>query len=401
MQISKYKDLYEFEQPQKEKTGDVDFHVHSLGSSDGKYSHDGLVEKAKKLGLKYLSITDHNNLAYVLDFLSRNNLSKYMPYHELGSLKYVPGVEVTCRINDADGLNYKGNPAKIHLLVYAPILTENTPFVRLMRAKHLNDIAYDFGMFVAVAKARDIELDEKCVRMFIEKKRDQISGFSSMGKEDIWDYFSKYHRGVFKSRKSLFDACSEIPQATRLNLDAKEVIDFVHDAGGICVMAHPSSSLARISNPKNAVDIILDYGIDGFEMNCPSMKKNDYDMIKSVCDRHTSKNKIIFTAGTDFHRIVGWRDLARYADFKTKEMQYLYALEVSVLLGELGQLYEAREYNSVTHRRYNGLSRLELEDMATKAEEFVKRNYWEGSVPIFDSVIRSGIPEFECQIKCK
>lgn len=399
MGISDYK-KYKSTLSNEEITGDIDLHVHSLGSSDGKYSHDGLVTRAQELGLEYLSITDHNNLAYVLDFLSRNNLSKYMPYHELGSLKYVPGVEVTCRINDADGLNYKGNPAKVHFLVYCPVLTENIPFVRLMKAKHLNDIAYDFGMFIAVAKARDVELNEKCVRLFIEKKRDQISGFSTMGKEDIWDYFCKYHSGVFKSKKSLFNVCSEIPQTTRLNLDAKEVIDFVHDAGGICVMAHPSSSLARISNPKNAVDIVLDYGIDGFEMNCPSMKKQDYEMIKSVCERHDSRNDIIFTSGTDYHRKVGWRDLGRFADIKTKEMQYLNASDEPVLLKELERLKEAREFHSDTHRRYDDkLSRLELDDRATNAEKFAKNNkYWKDQFPIFDSIIRNGIPEFEKQI---
>ena len=401
MGITDYKkDLYKTLLSLEEKTGDIDLHVHSLGSSDGKYSHDGLVRRAQQLGLKYLSITDHNNLAYVLDFLSRNHLPKNMPYHELDLLKYVPGVEVTCRVNDSGGVNYKGNPAKVHFLVYAPILTKNIPFVKLMEAKHTNDIAYDFGTFIAVAKARDIELNEANVRMFIEKKRDQINGFTTMGKEDIWEYFCKYHSGVFKSRKSFFDACSEIPQSTRMNLDAKEIIDFVHDAGGICVMAHPSSSLNRISNREKIIDIILDYGIDGFEMNGPSMKNNDYDMIKSVCDRHSSKNKIIFTAGTDFHRIVGWRDEGRYDDIKTKKSIYLKSSEMPVFVKELERLKEAREYNSDTHRRYDDkLSRLELEDRVAKAVKFAEKNkYWDGSFPIFDSVIRAGIPDFEKQI---
>lgn len=384
----------------QEITGDIDLHVHSLGSSDGKYSHDGLVKRAQNLGLEYLSITDHNNLYNVIDFLNRRNLSKYMPYHEIDSLKYVPGVEVTCRINDADAINYKGNPAKVHFLVYSPILTEDTPFVKLMEAKHINDIAYDFGVLIAVANARGIKLNEKCVRLFIEKKRDQVNGFSTMGKEDIWDYFCKYHAGKFKFKKKLFDVYSEIPKATRLNLDAKEIIDFVHDAGGICVMAHPSTSLNRMCKPANAIDILLDYGIDGFEMDGPSMRNEDYEMIKSACKRHNSKNDIIDTKGSDYHRRVGWRDLGRYADYKTKEMQYLNASDMPVFIRELQRLKEAREYRCDTHRRYDDkLSRLELKDRAEKAMKFAESNkYWDGPFPIFDSVIREGIPSFEKQI---
>ena len=376
-----------------------DGHVHSAGSTDALYSVDGLVNRAKKLGLNFLSITDHNNLDYVLEFLTRNELSKIKPYHQWDSLKFVPGVEVTCRIDGKDGINHKGNPSKVHLLVYSPIMTKDIPFVKLMELKHANDIAYDFGNIINVAKSQEILLDEKDVRTFIERKRDQVEGFSTIDRESMWEFFSKYYSGVFKSRKQLFNACSKIPQATRLNLDAKEVMDFAHDAGGICVLAHPQVSIDRMSKPEKALDVLIDGGIDGFEMNCPSMRNEGYDLVKRACGRHNSKNPIIFTSGTDYHRRVDWRDLGWFKDYITKEVKYLSESGVSTFLKELGNLDEVRNLGCDSHRRYDKAPRLALQDRLEDIKTFVEENkYWERKYPIFDTVLTSGIPEFEKQI---
>ena len=96
-------------------TGLSDFHVHSQGSSDGKHDISQLISRANQFGVKYLSITDHNNFNETLKLLNHFNANLKLAMHDIKGLKFVPGVEVTCRVNDVK--NYKGNDLKVHLLI--------------------------------------------------------------------------------------------------------------------------------------------------------------------------------------------------------------------------------------------------------------------------------------------
>lgn len=73
----------------------VDFHIHS-NESDGKMTPNEIVEQAKKKGLKYISICDHNTIDA---YLNSNILSEDI---------VIPGVEFDCY--------YKG--VLIHILAY-------------------------------------------------------------------------------------------------------------------------------------------------------------------------------------------------------------------------------------------------------------------------------------------
>lgn len=74
--------------------------------------------------------------------------------------------------------------------------------------------------------------------------------------------------------------------------NVKDVIDAIHTAGGIAVLAHPVKS--------GCVDILddyIEYGIDGVEVFHPSATEEQQEELK----KFATKNKLLMTGGSDFH----------------------------------------------------------------------------------------------------
>ena len=74
--------------------------------------------------------------------------------------------------------------------------------------------------------------------------------------------------------------------------NVKDVIDAIHTAGGIAILAHPVKS--------GCVDILddyIEYGIDGIEVFHPSATEEEQTALK----KYATKNKILATGGSDFH----------------------------------------------------------------------------------------------------
>jgi len=337
----------------------ADFHVHSVGSADGYHEIGTLVNRAKNFNIDYLSITDHNNFNETLKFLNREQSDLRLAMHDVDGVNFVPGVEITCRVEDVK--NFKGNDLKIHLLVYSPLLTENSPLVKLMDIKHGNDLAVDFGMLLNIAKLKGIQLDMQSVRDFIIHKRQHgDSGFSSFGKDDVMEYFKKEKITVAKSMRKYDRLFDSIPRAERLNLSASDVIDIVHASGGICVMAHPKLHLNRTSNRRGAVESLLEYGIDGFELMSTSMDNDTFGIITSICDRFPLKNPIIYTGGSDFHVYSEYSKMGRFGGLP------LTIKSQEGLIKEIHTLNKARSQKSTTHRKYRQVLKSDIDDMIAR-----------------------------------
>lgn len=60
--------------------------------------------------------------------------------------------------------------------------------------------------------------------------------------------------------------------------DVKEVIDEIHGAGGIAVLAHP----AFLDN-FDEIDDYIEMGLDGIEVWHPSATDADIEMLGSIC----------------------------------------------------------------------------------------------------------------------
>lgn len=359
-----------------------DFHIHSLGSSDGRHSIEYLQSRAEEKGVDTFAITDHNNLTYVRHFLKEKNLPLDSAIHHLDGIDFIPGVEVTCRIEDV--ANLKGNTVKVHLIVLCPNLDPNLPFSRLMKAKHSNDIAVDFGLLVNIGKLRGVNISERDVRMFMDLKKETNKGFSTFGKEDIWDFMAMHSPGALKSRKQIYDMSLRVPQATRMTITAREVIDVAHDAGGLVFMAHPQCNLNRTSYPKQAIKSLIESGIDGFEVHCASTTPETVKMIEDVCETSKLSNPILYSGGSDFHRVGQGSELGTMKDSPLTEDLF------KSLNRAIRELQKCREVESLTNRRYKPVLKEDIEKTVKKYEDFAKANsVMENGerFPIFDKVI--------------
>ena len=78
--------------------------------------------------------------------------------------------------------------------------------------------------------------------------------------------------------------------------DVTEVIDEVHNAGGIAVLAHPAfyDNFDEIEKYRNM-------GLDGIEVWHPSASKEQIDKLTAYC----KTTGLLMTGGSDFHGIYG------------------------------------------------------------------------------------------------
>lgn len=78
--------------------------------------------------------------------------------------------------------------------------------------------------------------------------------------------------------------------------EVKDVIEEVHGAGGIAVLAHPS-----LYDNFDEIEKYIEFGLDGVEVWTPYATDEQIEMLSKIC----KKNKLLMTGGSDFHGIYG------------------------------------------------------------------------------------------------
>ena len=299
--------------------GLIDMHIHSKGSFDGMERVAKLIKMARINGVKMMSVTDHNTMSSLRDYLSEMGYDPNAVYNEIDGVKVVSGTEVTCRI---DVKNVKGNDLKLHLLVYGARM-DGSPLARLLQIKAANDFAYDFGMPIHCLKKLGLINNEqqeaewkKKLKEYIIEERKHRPGVNEMTREMTADFLAQQNMNIAKSNRELCEMLSDYNVVARLNLKVEDIIECAHASGGICVLAHPRVNLMRAlpANRENTIKILLGMGVDGFEMMCNSTDSEFNKMIRKVCNEWKGNKKggkkakkIIYTAGSDFHNTIDSR----------------------------------------------------------------------------------------------
>lgn len=194
---------------QEDYEQNVDLHVHSL-FSDGGLGVNEIIEQAKKKGLKYIAISDHNTL------------NAYLETDVLNEKMVIPAVEFDCWYGTVF----------LHMLGYG--VDVNNPKLQALCSKN----------------KRGTEAD--IIRLFSSR-------------------------------------------------NPKRVIEAVHDAGGIAVLAHPACcftlSLDRL------IRNLAKLGMDGVEVYYPYTRHRGivkFHLAKNVA-KIAEKYNLIKTGGSDEH----------------------------------------------------------------------------------------------------
>lgn len=244
-----------------------DLHCHTR-LSDGSLGIEEIITFASKKGLGTIAITDHDCLAGTVR-------GKVIGARH--GVQVIPGVEFSSTFEEIN--------KNIHILCYLPDspdmlegLCKRNSIAR-KRASHF--------MMLQVAKRYPIptEFITKCAM-----------GSTNLYKKHIMQaliecgYADSFNGELYKKlfTKESEDNILIVPKYE----STKSVIDSIHEAGGIAVLAHPF-----LTGCEDNIDDIIKMGIDGIEVNHPSANEEQKASLRKIA----SKAKIVVTGGSDFH----------------------------------------------------------------------------------------------------
>ncbi len=249
----------------------ADLHCHTK-LSDGSVGIEDLIVIAQKSGIDTIAITDHDCLAGTV---------RGQVIGKRYGVNVIPGVELSAFDFEAG--------KKVHILSYladAPNRLEAVCKRTSVARKRAGQI-----MMLKVASRFPITSD------FIIN---HASGSTNLYKQHIMHalmdagYTDKIFGDLYYA---LFDESSEtnILAPTKYP-SVEEVINEIHGAGGIAVLAHPVKF-----NNFDEIEKYVDMGLDGVEVWHPSADEETVGRLTELC----KKKKLLMTGGSDFHGIYG------------------------------------------------------------------------------------------------
>lgn len=242
-----------------------DFHIHSK-FSDGEYDIEKIIENLDKNGITDFAITDHDNVESV-DYLrgkGYNNIS---------------GVEMSSRYNNLNmhilGYYIDGNLDELKTLC------NRVSDLRKARLyEHVSKLEKEFNLHFD-------ELD----LMNLSKK------YSTLGRPHIGKLLIKY--GYVSNMEDAFKKyLYNVHSSIFYRMDAKLVIDAIHSAGGIAILAHPK----KIEKKYN-IDIedflpgLIEIGLDGVEIYNSLHFNNDSKRYEEIAKKYN----LLISGGSDYH----------------------------------------------------------------------------------------------------
>ena len=250
----------------------VDFHMHSI-YSDGVKSPEELLRHALDCNLSMMALTDHDEIDGIKAL--RTAQEQLDPEK---TIKIINGCEFSADYKDKS----------IHILGY--------------RFDETNKELRDFiEYFKSKREERIDEIIRRCnnVGYFISKDellkkfpKTQAYGRPHIGQLLIDGGYAKDINDVFKDilRK---DSPCYVP---KVKIEVPYIIDIIHKAGGLAVMAHPK----LVSSDEYVVEM-LSYDFDGMEVYHTKHNDDDVKRYKALATKHN----LFITGGSDYHGIPG------------------------------------------------------------------------------------------------
>ncbi len=243
----------------------ADLHCHST-CSDGTCTPQELIDLAIRLGLKGLSITDHDTIqAYAPAF----SYAKGRP------IELIPGIEFSATLDDSSihVLGYSFFPFHSEILSLCHQHKERRYFRNREILERLSKLGISLT-FEDITLASKSKL-ETIGRPHIAKALVQ-KGYVSTLKEAFKQYLGE--------GKSAY--------AKGISLSVKETIETLHKANGLAIIAHPH----LIENPK-VLQRLLEMNFDGLEGYYSHFNRDENERWIKIAE----KKQWLITGGSDFH----------------------------------------------------------------------------------------------------
>ncbi|UZJ42006.1 PHP domain-containing protein [Prosthecochloris sp. SCSIO W1101] len=241
----------------------ADLHIHTK-CSDGVFTPEEIVEKAKKTGLKAISITDHDSVL---------GIDKAKPLASEYGIELITGVEMSS--------TYQGHD--IHILGYffdhknsaLKSYLDHCKQLRTERAERMVGKLAEMGVKIEIEqiilKAQNGSVGRPHIAAVL-----QDGGFVKSFSEAFSKYLGSHSPAYVKS--------IETPPA--------EVIRLINEAAGLSFLAHPGQNI-----PDEILRHLINFGLDGIEIIHPSHDTYKENYYREIANEYF----LLFSGGSDYH----------------------------------------------------------------------------------------------------
>ena len=250
----------------------IDLHVHS-NCSDGFDDVSKIIETAKNNNIKYLSFTEHYNVASY-------KLASDMAGNELEIIK---GIEI-----GANMINYYNNNSKhiCHILAY---YISNDIYKLL-------DL-YEVDRYKCVLQTLKL-LNANKIFINISDVLKYSRNANSVGRYDIAVTLKElgYVKSINEAYGKYLDY-KEKGYVKRDKLDPFKLIEKIIEYGGVPVLAHPRSLRMKSEEEIKFIEKLIDVGLCGIEVYNPNNSIESRNRYLKLCEKHC----LVPTVGSDYH----------------------------------------------------------------------------------------------------
>jgi predicted metal-dependent phosphoesterase TrpH len=251
----------------------VDLHLHTT-ASDGALTPAQIVQRAGRLGLKVIAITDHDTIAGVAEAQAAGARA---------GVEVIAGVEINTDVNGGEVhvLGYFVDPGHPELNEKLAVIREG----RVGRAKRMAEVLTAMGAPVSFERILQIAGEGAVGRPHVAQALLEARHVSSLG-----EAFEKY---IGRNSPAYVE---------RMKFTPAEACALIHRAGGLPVVAHPVSfdRYGKIRTRVGELDLLpgmLEEGLAGLEVYYTG-----YDAITiEVLLKLARQYGLLVTGGTDFH----------------------------------------------------------------------------------------------------
>ena len=247
-----------------------DLHCHTT-LSDGSLGIEDIIVQAKRMNIDFLSITDHDTLSS----FSRANI-----LGERYGVKILQGVEMSAWD--------KERGKKVHILCYAPKKPDRLEGLCLKSCE--------------IRKACSKEMIENVMKLYPitpESVLKHCTGSKSIYKSHIMRALIEYGYALEfygELDHKLFNLKTGTCLVEREYPDVNFVLDLIHSARGVAVMAHP----VLYDNIELLEELAANKKLDGVEVFHYSADNAQQKELLDIAEKYD----LIVTGGSDFHTML-------------------------------------------------------------------------------------------------
>ncbi len=248
-----------------------DLHMHST-ASDGGYSPSELMQKCKQNDLEIVSLTDHDSVDGIAEAIVAGQ--------KLG-IEVIPGIELSTK--------HKGK--SVHILGYGfdwenAKLREFLDTQKELRRERLATMIEKF--------------DHIGLKLAAENVLKHVDG-GSVGRPHVAKALIEagYVKTVAEAFNRFLAEGKPCYVEKSKEMTVKEAIDWIHQTGGLAIVAHP----VYYEFDQDIIDWVHNWELDGIEVYHRDHDEKAVLRFETLCEKiEADQNKILFrTGGSDFH----------------------------------------------------------------------------------------------------